>query len=119
MNKSNKTLIKSITISGILILAVLLNTSLINQTFAKKDNKISKEDNVGQNVADNQANHCKASMKLSAQWYSPYRTLMIRGTLTCGDSGLDGKTIVLLDFDGYSKYHQNFAFFILEQLIQI
>ncbi|HEY6536990.1 MAG TPA: hypothetical protein VIY08_14530, partial [Candidatus Nitrosocosmicus sp.] len=38
---------------------------------------------------------CKASVKLSAQWYKPYRTLMIRGTLACGDSGLSGKSIVL------------------------
>ena len=95
MNKTNKTVIKSITIFGILILAVLLNTLSINQVFAKKDNKISNEDSVGQNVADNQANHCKASMKLSALWYTPYRTLMIRGTLTCGGSGLDVKTVIL------------------------
>ncbi len=95
MNNKKRTMVKSISISGILILAILLTMSSTNQVFAKKDNRVSNEDNVGQDSSSNQAAHCKSSMKLSAQWYTPYRTLMMRGTLTCGDSGLAGKTIIL------------------------
>jgi uncharacterized protein YkwD len=90
-----KPMVKSIVISGILILTILLTMSSINQIFAKKDHQISNEANNGQGSLSNQADHCKSSMKLSAQWYTPYRTLMMRGTLTCGDSGLDGKTVIL------------------------
>ena len=95
MNNMKKPMVKSIVISGILILTILLTMSSINQIFAKKDHQISNEANNGQGSLSNQADHCKSSMKLSAQWYTPYRTLMMRGTLTCGDSGLDGKTVIL------------------------
>jgi hypothetical protein len=50
--------------------------------------------NVGQGTSS-QAGHCKPAISLSAQWYPPYRNYMIRGTLTCGGSGLGGKTITL------------------------
>jgi len=52
--------------------------------------------NVGQGATSSQAGHCKPAItQLSAQWYPPYRNYMIRGTLTCGGSGLSGKTITL------------------------
>jgi hypothetical protein len=51
--------------------------------------------NVGQGGTSSEAGHCKPAIALSAQWYPPYRNYMIRGTLTCGGSGLSGKTITL------------------------
>ena len=50
---------------------------------------------VAQGGTSSQAGHCKPAVALSAQWYPPYRNYMIRGTLTCGGSGLSGKTITL------------------------
>ncbi len=88
-------MVESIALAGILILSVLTAVSSTGQVFAKKESRTPSEDNVGQGSTSNQADPCKSSMKLSAQWYTPYRTLMMRGTLTCGDSGLAGKTIVL------------------------
>lgn len=51
--------------------------------------------NVGQGGTSNQAGHCKPTIALSANWYPPYRLYQIRGTLTCGGSGVSGKTITL------------------------
>jgi hypothetical protein len=51
--------------------------------------------NVVQGGTSSQAGHCKPTVALSAQWYPPYRNYMIRGILTCGGSGLSGKTITL------------------------
>ncbi|MGA9151854.1 MAG: hypothetical protein WBZ36_14850 [Candidatus Nitrosopolaris sp.] len=40
--------------------------------------------------------HCKAAITtLGASWYPPYSLYQIRGKLTCGGSGLSGKTITL------------------------
>jgi hypothetical protein len=43
-----------------------------------------------------QAGHCKPAItELSATFYSPYQNWRISGELTCGGSGLSGKTIIL------------------------
>ncbi len=51
--------------------------------------------NTGQGGTSSQAGHCKSAITFSASWYPPYRNLMMRGKLTCGGSGLGGKTITL------------------------
>jgi hypothetical protein len=51
---------------------------------------------VAQKGPGGQGGHCKAAVtSLSASWYPPYSNYMIRGQLTCGGSGLSGKTITL------------------------
>jgi hypothetical protein len=51
---------------------------------------------VAQEGPSGQGGHCKAAVtSLSASWYPPYSNYMIRGQLTCGGSGLSGKTITL------------------------
>jgi hypothetical protein len=51
---------------------------------------------VAQGGPSSQAGHCKAAItSLSASYYPPYRNWMVRGQLTCGGSGLSGKTIIL------------------------
>jgi hypothetical protein len=49
-----------------------------------------------QGGTSSQASNCKPTITLSAAWYPPYQNYMIRGTLTCGGSGLSGKTITLI-----------------------
>jgi hypothetical protein len=52
--------------------------------------------NGAQGGSSGQAGHCKAAItSLSASWYPPYSLYQIRGQLTCGGSGLAGKTITL------------------------
>jgi uncharacterized protein YkwD len=52
--------------------------------------------NVAEGGSSSQAGHCKAAVTaLSASWYSPYSLYQIRGQLTCGGSGLSGKSITL------------------------
>ncbi|HYA83025.1 MAG TPA: hypothetical protein VEH06_06185 [Candidatus Bathyarchaeia archaeon] len=51
--------------------------------------------NTAQGAAISKAGHCKAAITLQASYYPPYRNWNIRGDLTCGGSGLGGKTITL------------------------
>jgi hypothetical protein len=52
--------------------------------------------NVVQGAPSGQARNCKSAVtQLNAQWYPPYTSWIIRGQLTCGGSGLGGKTITL------------------------
>jgi hypothetical protein len=56
----------------------------------------SNTGNAAQGAPSNKAGQCKSSItQLSATYYPPYRNWRISGELTCGGTGLSGKTIIL------------------------
>ncbi len=59
------------------------------------ENAAQGPSNTAQSAAVTKAGHCKAAITLQASYYPPYRNWNIRGDLTCGGSGLGGKTIIL------------------------
>ena len=59
-------------------------------------NAVQGASNTGQGAPSSQAGHCKSAItQLSATYYQPYKNWRISGELTCGGSGLSGKTIIL------------------------
>ena len=88
IHKSIAIMILPLFVAGIVMLGVLAATGN-----AQESNNTGTTQQESSNTG---AGHCKADItSLSASYYPPYRNWMVRGHLTCGGSGLTGKTIIL------------------------